>query len=313
MRRDTVNYLTVGSFVLAMAVAFVVVLLAITGRRGPTDAYYVIYHNVTGVKPGTPVLYEGYQVGQVEKVTPQPSAQGLRYRVELSVRQGWPVPRDSVAKIAMSGLLSAVSIEILEGRARQLLTANSEIPGREGDDLFAAINDVASDARRLIDESAQPLLQSLNRRVDGVAANVEAQTTAAFQDLRKLLAKLDRSADSLGEALGQDNRRQLASFLSNVNTFSKNFLQVSQDVRHVTGALDRLLADADGLVQDNREDFRASVQDLRTSMRVIAERIDSVSYRLDGASRNLNEFSRQIRENPALLLGTTRPTKRALQ
>ena len=78
MKRDNINYLMVGSFVLAMGVALVVLLFAITGRSGPIDTYYVVYDNVAGLNFGTGVFFEGYRIGQVEAVTPQPAVRRRR-------------------------------------------------------------------------------------------------------------------------------------------------------------------------------------------------------------------------------------------
>ena len=55
-----------------MAVALVVAIVTLSGGSGATDAYHAMYRNVTGVKFGTQVLYEGYPIGQVEAVTPVP-------------------------------------------------------------------------------------------------------------------------------------------------------------------------------------------------------------------------------------------------
>ncbi|MEQ8231707.1 MAG: MlaD family protein, partial [Gammaproteobacteria bacterium] len=103
MKRDTVNYTLVGAFVVAMAVAFVVLLMAVTGRGGPSDTYFVYYENVAGLKFGTGVYYEGYQVGQVEGIEPETTAEGMRYRVTLSITAGWRIPADSVARVAEIG------------------------------------------------------------------------------------------------------------------------------------------------------------------------------------------------------------------
>ena len=70
MKRENINYLAVGLFVIVIMSAFFVVVYKITGRTGPTDHYFVTYDNVTGIKYGTPVSYEGYQVGQVELIEP---------------------------------------------------------------------------------------------------------------------------------------------------------------------------------------------------------------------------------------------------
>lgn len=63
MNGGKLNYVVVGAFVLAMLVALVVSLAVLMGRTGATDDYYAVYRNVTGVKFGTQVLYEGYPIG----------------------------------------------------------------------------------------------------------------------------------------------------------------------------------------------------------------------------------------------------------
>ncbi|MDP7667464.1 MAG: MlaD family protein, partial [Rhodospirillales bacterium] len=110
MRSGKVNYLIVGGFVIVMMTALVVSVALLTGRTGATDGYFTVYRNVTGVKFGTQVLYEGYPIGQVETVTPVEAEGGMRFRVEYTVREGWLIPEDSVAQIAAPGLLSALTI-----------------------------------------------------------------------------------------------------------------------------------------------------------------------------------------------------------
>jgi len=115
MKRENINYFAVGVFVLSMLAMFFVVLYKITGRTGPTDEYYVVYSNVTGLKYGTPVLYEGYQIGQVEKIDPVHSGGATRYQISLSVIKDWKIPSDSIAHLVTSGLISAITIDIKEG------------------------------------------------------------------------------------------------------------------------------------------------------------------------------------------------------
>ena len=85
MKRENINYIVVGSFVVVMLVAFFVVMYQVTGRSGPTEQYFVMYSNVTGVKYGTPVLYEGFQVGQVEQIQPVRESGKTRYQLTLAV------------------------------------------------------------------------------------------------------------------------------------------------------------------------------------------------------------------------------------
>jgi len=101
MKRENINYIAVGTFVLIITASFFVFLYQVTGSSGPTDNYYVTYNNVTGIKFGTPVLFDGYQVGQVESIEPIRTQGDTRYRLKLSIQQDWPVPEGSIAKIVI--------------------------------------------------------------------------------------------------------------------------------------------------------------------------------------------------------------------
>src|SRR5688500_20311884 len=116
MKRETVNYTLVGLVVLVALVLLLASLYAITGKGGPSTSYLVRYRNVTGLTYGAPVFYEGFRIGQVETIEPERVDGKTRYVVELAVRKDWPIPADSVARLAWSGLLAAGAIHSREGR-----------------------------------------------------------------------------------------------------------------------------------------------------------------------------------------------------
>ena len=95
MRSSKINYLVVGVFVLAMIGVLVVAVALLMGRTGAVDAYHAVYRNVTGIKFGTQVIYEGYPIGQVESVQPEERDGGMVFRVDFSITQGWKIPQDS--------------------------------------------------------------------------------------------------------------------------------------------------------------------------------------------------------------------------
>src|SRR5215468_8863719 len=99
MRNYSINYVTVGVFVSAMVVALIVTLTLIAGRTGPRDHYRVLFDNVTDIKYGTVVRYEGFAVGNVDAIDPIYENGKYRFGVEVSVRQGWRFPVDSKASI----------------------------------------------------------------------------------------------------------------------------------------------------------------------------------------------------------------------
>ncbi len=328
MKRDNVNYLLVGTFVLIMLTLLMVALYLITGRSGPTDEYHVNYRNVTGLKFGTPVFYEGYQIGQVDSITPARHGGKLHYRVDISIRQGWQIPEDSVARMLASGLLSAITINIREGSSASLLKPGAEIAGQEGADVFTVINEVALDLNQLADTSLRPLLDNLNHTLGTVSTQLESSGPELVEQVKMLVERLNDSAQGLQALLKEQNRRDIESVIGNLKTTSVNAVQVSQtaikasdyaeaaarnvsqlsaDFKRTRSKLDGLIREMGSMVTQSRPDMEKSLRDVRKTLDIVAQHVEAVAYHMEGTSRNMHEFSRQIRQNPGLLLGTKPP------
>ena len=316
------NYAVVGAFVLAMLVALVVSLAVLLGRTGATDDYHAIYRNVTGVKFGTRVLYEGYPIGQVNDVTPEPVEGGMRFRVDFTVKRNWRIPEDSIAAITAPRLLAAVTINIEAGESATALAPGSAVPSREGADVFSAVSNLASQVGSLTKEGIEPLLASIEDTV-GTARDVLAQDVkplarnlASLADyvntrLPAIVDKVDRFADTMNATatdaralVGPENREKVEALIGNLNRSAANLSALSVK-------LDRVATTLDGVVGDNRVNVDRSLSDMRHIMRSMARNIDSITQNLDGASRNMYEFSRQIRQNPGLLLDGSPPVDAA--
>ena len=145
MKSNRINYVIVGTFVLAMVIGLIAAIAMLTGQTGATDAYFAIYRNVTGVKFGTQVLYEGYPIGQVETVSPKPEEGGMRFRVDFTVAKDWRIPNDSSAQFASAGLLSAITLNIEAGDSTTPLKPGTEIKSLESEGIFAVMTSVAND------------------------------------------------------------------------------------------------------------------------------------------------------------------------
>lgn len=318
MKRDNINYVVVGTFVLIMLAAFFFVLYLVTGRTGPTDVYYVSYTNVTGVKYGTPVLYEGYQVGQVEDIEPTRGTGGTRYKLTLAVSRGWAIPEDSIASLVASGLLSAITVEIKEGGSQKLLKPGEYLQGREAANIFSAVNEVAGELQSLSRDSLKPMIDNLNNQINSLAGELKSLTTESirplvdninnkldkqvFADINSLLTKLNESSDRLLVLMDDDNLENLNQFLVNMQTASSTLNDLLDRIEETRAAMNGVLIDIDHLVVDNKEDVKSSVNNLQKSLDIISQNINAIIYHIEGSSRNVHELSRQLRENPSLIL-----------
>jgi len=291
MKHENMNYLAVGSFVLAVVIALVISITLITGRSGETENYHVFYDSVAGLKYGTLVSYEGYQLGQVESVDPVQHKGHTRYKVTFAIRDDWKVPNDSVAQIISSGLLGGISINISEGVSEVALKPGEALQGQEGADLFAAVGGAAGDIKLLIGD-VRKFVGTLNKEA------------GLLDDAKQLMQRLNNSAANLEGILSDGNAKNINETINNLSTLAQRLDKTITEV-------DQTIQSAGDLVDENRADLKRSITLMSASLETVSQHIDTITYNLEGTSRNMNEFSRQIRENPGLLLGSTPPKDKA--
>ena len=295
MKSNRINYVIVGGFVIVMLVGLVTAVAMLTGRTGATDAYYAVYDNVTGVKFGTQILYEGYPVGQVDEVTPIEEGGRMRFRVDLSIVKDWRIPGDSMAQIAASGLLAAITVNIEASESDTPLKPGEQIESRPAANLMAVVTSVANDVSELADSSIRPLLTNINRAAESFATLLEKdaqqltrELTALTLDLAErapkiaesievLVDKMNRSTDQLQAFLNPGNRKKLDQIIANVDSATTGFANLTRDLENTRKALDRFLESANTMVGDNRLDVEKAIIDLRYVVDSLARHIDAVN------------------------------------
>ena len=243
VRRDTVNYTLVGAVVLAAIVLLLIGLALITGRSGATTGYVVHYRNVTGLRYGAPIFYQGYRIGQVGGVTPERTAEGTRYKVELDIRRDWPIPKDSPARLQSTGLLADVSVGISEGASKDMLAPGGELKGVEGADIFAAMNELAGQISELTRNQITPLIRTLTARVDSITGTSDEKTPVILEQTRVLLDRLNVASASLNDVLNPENRAEIAKTLTEVS-------RLSTELRKTRETLDQALGEVAAIAKE---------------------------------------------------------------
>jgi len=308
MKSNRINYLIVGTFVIAMVVALVASIALLTGRTGATDRYFTSYRDVSGIKFGTQVMYMGYPVGQVESVEPVPTDDGVDFLIELSVREGWRIPADSIARITSAGLLSAVTIDIREGDGPELLEPGGRIRGAERASLFAAVSATASTVKDLVENSVRPLLDGMSRLVEedarGLMSDLKTVTSRLAEegpvvvaDIHAVSARLREMSEELQKVVNARNTARLDATIENAAELSGNFRQVSEDARAVSGNLRQIL-DADAVQRIDAA--LASVARASDSLDQLlgpdtADRIDATLDNVAHASDNMSAASDELK------------------
>jgi phospholipid/cholesterol/gamma-HCH transport system substrate-binding protein len=314
MKDNRTNYVIVGLFVLAMGAALIGSLAVLMGRTGPTVTYFTVYDNVGGLKPGTQVTFEGYPVGQVARIEPLQEDERLRFRLHLDLQRNWPIPEGSEARIAASGLLAAVTIDIRGGSGPELLPPGGVIQGRASGSLFAVMDEVAMDVREITRETIRPLLNDVTAHVNRLGATLEQDAPRILADARvtmealaehspRISVNLAEFSDKLNaQLMSEENIVRFRDTLGNVQAASESVRVLTRELQVAGRQIDSVLRTLDAMAEESRDELRGAVTDLRYSLEIVARHVDSIAYSLDGTGRNMLEFSRSLRQNPGLLL-----------
>lgn len=318
LKNAKANYIIVGTFVIASIISLIIAVAMLTGRTGAVDTYYVVYDRVQGLKFGTQVVYEGYPVGQIEQIIPEKQNGRMRFKVELSIAEGWDIPEDSFAAVSSAGLLSALTINIRAGDSSTPLKPGDRIQGLENADMFAAMSSLAEQISSLMETEVKPLLVNLNTAVGTASLLLAEDGTALAGQLKDIMDEISVRTPEIGDNLAAFSRdlgasgTELTKILSSKNRQAIN--ATIADLNRLGSTLekaDHLVGNMDNMVTDTKPEIESAISDLRFVMETMSRHVDTISQNMEGTSRNMYEFSRHIRKNPGLLLGGTPPADNA--
>lgn len=307
MKRETIDYFSVGLLVLVGLALLLFAMFHLVSGIGDRDVYYTRYRNVAGLSPGSLVTYEGYNFGHIAGIEPVRTQEGLEYRVEMQVQKGWRIPADSVARIYANGLLADIVVDISEGRAGQYLEPGDTLKSQQGGDLFATLGTLAGEFGELSETGIRPLLQNLNHSVQTVGEDLENRLPPILDAAQRLVEKLDTSAGHLAGILNADTEVQARRVLRNVDSAAADLQTLGGELLEVSEEAQQLLGRLDVLVTATQPDLAQAAADLRRTLQQVARYSNSILQNLDDTARNANEFSRRIRENPGRLLTGAAP------
>jgi phospholipid/cholesterol/gamma-HCH transport system substrate-binding protein len=325
MRNYSISYVTVGVFVTAMIVALVVTLTLIAGRTGPRDEYRVLFDNVTDLKYGTIVRYEGFPIGNVDKIVPIYENGKYRFGVMIGVQQGWRFPADSKAGIRASSFLAAKTIDVSGGKSPDVIAVGGDIPGTGAGDMFALMSGLAGRVGALLDSGVVPLIEQLKTSIKQLTETANSQIGGVGGDVRGLIANannrldtisagiteltagMQTNVDQLQKVLSDGNVKQVDQILNNLDKASLNADKTLGELNKLSIEVNNVAESIHAMVDRNAKNVDKSTADLEYILRSVSQNIDSITNNLEGTTRNMNEFSRLIRQNPGLLLGGGSP------
>jgi phospholipid/cholesterol/gamma-HCH transport system substrate-binding protein len=278
----------VGLFVIIAATLLIVTVFVLTGAfAGSAKTFHARFHNVAGLDQGATVRYEGGpKIGRVEKVVIDPNDPSL-LDMQFSVKSDLPIKTDSHVAILSFSPLGDNHLEIKAGSAA---AARAPSGALLPSDPYVGFNDLTAQINQLAPQ-AQELLKNLNDRVTQLKITVDR-----INDLLN-----DRNRENVSASLAElhgmlaENRPEIRSTLKNVNAASAKIGPLLDQLHTTIDQTQGTLKKVDGLLDDNREDLRASVIKLRQSLENISALTTQVQQLLDNNDENIDQILNNLR------------------
>lgn len=254
---------------LSVIVAILILIFGIDFLKGinlfrPAHYYVAYYDNVDELTVSSPVLINGYKVGQVREVNFDYKKPG-KIEVIMALDKNIRLTEGSRADIG-STLLSGARIEITMGAGPSLIPSGGEVPSGVKPGLMSSVQDGIMPAITSVFPKVDSLLYHLNvlvgdpaltasvRRLDGITGNLLATTNGLNSTMNsqvprlannavRLTQSLDTVVGNLGLLSYQLKSLPLDATFDNVNQLTANLSQFSKQLNDKNSTLGLLTSD----------------------------------------------------------------------
>ncbi len=201
-----------------------------------TYSVKIRFADVTGLERHDRVSVSGLKIGKVDRF----QLDGLEVIATIEVNPGIKLPKDSRAQIRTLGMVGEKFIDIIPGKAAEILQDGDMIPGRASSDF----EEITGTMDGLM-QQAEDLLIKIRSIVENVFdEEAQADLKGSMRQVNQLTAALDERKTQMQKTLG--NMEQLSASLNGILTERRDKVESSIDnIYAATNKLDDLTAKVD--------------------------------------------------------------------
>jgi phospholipid/cholesterol/gamma-HCH transport system substrate-binding protein len=253
------NEAKVGAFVLA-GLALLGVTIFLLGdvtfeKRYPLS---VTFTEVSGLPDRAVVKLSGVEVGNVKEILLEEG----RVRVNLSIREGVQVYRDSIFRVGSTSVIGSKYLEISQGKKSAGIFAPGETAvGEDSVPLERAVTQALQSVQKVLHEVSDE--GRLGRNINASVENVREMTVTLNELIAELKPHLTKTAENAELASARLDR-----VLARAEEIADKADQILAKVNSSTGTVGALISDS-----EMKDDVKASVKDLRTTMASGSQRL----------------------------------------
>lgn len=254
---------------LSVIVAIVILVFGIDYLKGinlftPANFYVAEYDRVDGLSVSSPILINGYKVGQVREINFNYNKPG-KVEVVLALNKDLTLPQGTVATIA-STLLSGAYVNLQLGNGPGQIPHGGRVATHLEPDLMAALqSDLMPNVNSVLHRIdslvynlnvlvSDPAMYSTIQRLDGISNNLllasgglnttlNKDVPLVMGNVRSVAVNADTVAKNLSVLSRQLRAVQLQPTMQNLETVSNNLAAFSSQLNNRQSTLGQLMYD----------------------------------------------------------------------
>jgi len=299
----------IGIVVVCAIAAFVWGINFLKGYNLFTNKYYLyaLYPRIENLIPASPLLINGYKVGQVSTITLVRADTSMKVLVKFILTEDVDIPKGSTARSISSDLLGSKAVEIIFSKSKEFvksgdtLVAENETGFKESfSKQFAPLQAKAENLISSIDTVMAVVNSVLNKKTRD---NIDK----SFESVRKAIFSLEQTAYKLDNLIGSE-KLKISSILSNLNQITTNLRANGQKIDNILGNVSTL---SDSLAKANLKSAVDNADKSLKELNMLLARInegkgtlgklaknDSLYDNLNKSAANLDKLLYDLRANP---------------
>lgn len=297
-------------FLITIAIAILVwgvnYLKGVNFFRGE-DKYYVVYERIAGLVEASPVLINGFQVGQVRDIHFYPDKSG-KIVVSFVIDDEFKLPKYTIARIYSSDIMGTKAIELILGRSLYFYhqVGDTLLPEIEG-----TLKETVNAQVLPIKKKAEDLLLSIDSVMTVVQFIFNEATrdnlSQTFEGMKATILNLEEISSSFNILL-KDEKGKIADIFSNIESISSN---LKNNNEALTNLIENFSSISDTIAKSEIASTIYNANKALTQVNELIDRInkgegtigllmnnDKLYNNLDRAANDLNKLLEDLRENP---------------
>ena len=201
----------------------------------PSRKFYAKYENIGGLKVGSSVFVNGYQVGMVSNIDLLAN-ENQQLLVTISIEKDFDIPKNSILKIVNQDLMGTKSINLILGDAASFaVDEDTLISGMEGSlqqEVSAQILPLKIKTEELIG-SIDSVMKIITAILD---KDARENLSNSLQSLDQTFLLMNQSMIKVNQIVDQNDER-ISSIVKNleanndeITNILKNFSNISDDI-----------------------------------------------------------------------------------